>query len=341
MNHQRGKQSIVFSNRPYVVGAAAVGGVKEGMGPQRKWFDFLLEDDIFGEKTWEKAEGKMLKKAIDLALGDGRLPEKQVDLLLGGDLINQLMIANYAARDLQIPFLGLYGACSTMTESLIAGSVFIDGGYASNAVCAASSHYCTAERQFRMPLEHGNQRPPSAQWTATAAGSMVLSGRRAPGRTIRVAAATIGRVVDPGIKDVNQMGAAMAPAAVDTLLTHFRDLERSPQEYDVILSGDLGNIGKNILIDLMEKQGCPVADRYNDCGALMYNESQDVHSGGSGCGCSASIFAGRIIKEMRQGKIQRALIMSTGALLSTISAGQGESIPGIAHAVVLEAEGGL
>ncbi|MBQ6686711.1 MAG: stage V sporulation protein AD [Firmicutes bacterium] len=341
MNHQRGKQSIVFSNRPYVVGAAAVGGVKEGMGPQRKWFDFLLEDDIFGEKTWEKAEGKMLKKAIDLALGDGRLPEKQVDLLLGGDLINQLMIANYAARDLQIPFLGLYGACSTMTESLIAGSVFIDGGYASNAVCAASSHYCTAERQFRMPLEHGNQRPPSAQWTATAAGSMVLSGRRSPGRTIRVAAATIGRVVDPGIKDVNQMGAAMAPAAVDTLLTHFRDLERSPQEYDVILSGDLGNIGKNILIDLMEKQGCPVADRYNDCGALMYNESQDVHSGGSGCGCSASIFAGRIIKEMRQGKIQRALIMSTGALLSTISAGQGESIPGIAHAVVLEAEGGL
>ncbi len=341
MNHQRGKQSIVFSNRPYVVGAAAVGGVKEGLGPQRKWFDFLLEDDIFGEKTWEKAEGKMLKKAIDLALGDGRLPEKQVDLLLGGDLINQLMIANYAARDLQIPFLGLYGACSTMTESLIAGSVFIDGGYASNAVCAASSHYCTAERQFRMPLEHGNQRPPSAQWTATAAGSMVLSGRRSPGRTIRVAAATIGRVVDPGIKDVNQMGAAMAPAAVDTLLTHFRDLERSPQEYDVILSGDLGNIGKNILIDLMEKQGCPVADRYNDCGALMYNESQDVHSGGSGCGCSASIFAGRIIKEMRQGKIQRALIMSTGALLSTISAGQGESIPGIAHAVVLEAEGGL
>ena len=341
MNHQRGKQSIVFSNQPYIVGAAAVAGVKEGQGPQRKWFDFLLEDDIFGEKTWEKAEGKMLKKAIDLALGDGRVLEKQVDLLLGGDLINQLMIANYTARDLQIPFLGLYGACSTMTESLIAGSVFIDGGYASNAVCAASSHYCTAERQFRMPLEHGNQRPPSAQWTATAAGSMVLSGRRAPGRNIRVTAATIGRVVDPGIKDVNEMGAAMAPAAVDTLLTHFRDLGRTPEEYDVILSGDLGNIGKHILMDLMEKQGCPVADRYNDCGALMYNDSQDIHSGGSGCGCSASIFAGRVIKEMRQGTIRRALIMSTGALLSTISSGQGESIPGIAHAVVLEAEGGL
>ena len=339
MNHQRGKQSIVFSNPPYIVGAAAVGGVKEGKGPQRKWFDFLLEDDIFGEKTWEKAEGKMLKKAIDLALGDGRLLEKQVDLLLGGDLINQLMFANYTARDMQIPFLGLYGACSTMTESLIAGSVFIDGGYASNAVCAVSSHYCTAERQFRMPLEHGNQRPPSAQWTATAAGSMVLSGRRSPGRRIRVTAATIGRVVDPGIKNVNEMGAAMAPAAVDTLLTHFRDLERTPEDYDVILSGDLGNIGKNILIDLMEKQGCPVAGRYNDCGALMYNESQDVHSGGSGCGCSASLFAGRVIKEMRQGTIHKALIMSTGALLSTISSGQGESIPGIAHAVVLEAEG--
>ncbi|MBQ8590072.1 MAG: stage V sporulation protein AD [Firmicutes bacterium] len=340
MNHQRGKQSIVFSNRPYVVGAAAVVGVKEGQGPQRKWFDFILEDDIFGEKTWEKAEGKMLKKAIDLALGDGRVPEKQVDLLLGGDLINQLMIANYAARDLQIPFLGLYGACSTMTESLIMGSVFIDGGYASNAVCAASSHYCTAERQFRMPLEHGNQRPPSAQWTATASGSMVLSGRRSPGRNIRISAATIGRVVDPGIKDVNQMGAAMAPAAVDTLLTHFRDMDRTPSDYDVILSGDLGNIGKNILIDMMEKQGCPVTEQYNDCGALMYTDSQDVHSGGSGCGCSASIFSGRVIKEMRQGTLRRALIMSTGALLSTISSGQGESIPGIAHAVVLEAEGG-
>ena len=340
MKHQRGKQSIVFSNRPTILGAAAVAGVKEGQGPQRKWFDFILEDDIFGESTWEKAEGKMLKKAMDLALGDGRVPEKQVDLMLGGDLINQLMVTNYTARDMQIPFLGLYGACSTMTESLICGSVFIDGGYASTALCGASSHYCTAERQFRMPLEHGNQRPPSAQWTATAAGSMVLSERRVPGRTIRVSAATIGRVVDPGIKNVNEMGAAMTPAAVDTLLTHFRDMERTPEEYDLILSGDLGNIGKNILIDMMEKQGCPVGDRYNDCGALMYNDSQDVHSGGSGCGCSASIFAGRVIKEMRQGKWNRVLIMSTGALLSTISSGQGESIPGIAHAVVLEAEGG-
>lgn len=340
MNNQRGKHSIVFSNRPNIVGAAAVGGVKESQGPQKKWFDFTLEDDIFGEKTWEKAEGKMVKKAIDLALSNGRVSEKQVDILLGGDLINQLMIANYAARDLQMPFLGLYGACSTMTESLIAGSVFIDGGYASCAVCAASSHYCTAERQFRMPLEHGNQRPPSAQWTATAAGSMVLSKDRAPGRNICVTAATIGRVLDPGIKDVNEMGAAMAPAAADTLLTHFRDLGRSPEDYDVILSGDLGHVGKKILMDLMAKQGVPMAENYNDCGALMYDDSQDVHSGGSGCGCSASIFAGRIIKEMRQGKIRRALIMSTGALLSTISSGQGETIPGIAHAVVLETEGG-
>lgn len=340
MNNQRGKQSIVFSNRPNILGAAAVGGVKEGQGPQKQWFDFTLKDDIFGEKTWEKAEGKMIKKAIDLALEDGGVSEKQVDLLLGGDLINQLMISNYAARDLKMPFLGLYGACSTMTESLIAGSVFIDGGYASCAVCAASSHYCTAERQFRMPLEHGNQRPPSAQWTATAAGSMVLSEKRAPGRNIFVTEATIGRVLDPGIKDVNEMGAAMAPAAADTLLTHFRDRERSPKDYDIILSGDLGYVGRDILRDLMQKQGMPLGDHYNDCGALMYDDGQDVHSGGSGCGCSASIFSGRVIKEMRQGHIRRALIMSTGALLSTISSGQGETIPGIAHAVVLETEGG-
>lgn len=345
--NKMGKQTFVFHNQPYVVGAAAVAGVKEGQGPLKQWFDIILDDDTYGEKTWEKSESKMLKKAIMQSLENGGKSKEQMDAILSGDLINQLMSSSFMARDLAIPFLGLYGACSTMTESLTLGSVLIDGGYASHIVAAASSHYCTAERQFRMPLEHGNQRPPSAQWTATAAGAMILSSKKREGeqliegkaaKNICVTHATVGKIIDAGIKDTNQMGAAMAPSAVDTIYQHLQDTNREPAFYDVILTGDLGCIGKKIATDMLQKKGVDISSVYNDCGVMLYIKEQDAHSGGSGCGCSASVFCGRIFKEMREGTIQNALLISTGAMLSTISSQQGESIPGIAHAVALHAE---
>lgn len=274
--------------------------------------------------------------------------------MLSGDLLNQLMSSSFMARDMHIPFLGMYGACSTMTESLMLGSVLVDGGYSDNVIIGASSHYCTAERQFRMPLEHGNQRPPSAQWTATAAGAMLLSmedegekmevdenGDVKQLRKVRVESGTIGKVIDAGVKDANQMGSAMAPAAVDTLLNHLQDTERTPDYYDAILTGDLGFIGRDIVTDLLTDAGisAEVLERvYDDCGVMIYGKRQDVHSGGSGCGCSASVFAGYVFKRMVRGELKRVLLISTGAMLSTISPFQGESIPGIAHAISMEAE---
>lgn len=343
MNNKLGKQTLQFKNMPQIIGACSIVGEKEGKGPMAKWFDMILEDDTYGEKTWEKSESKMLKQAILLALQKSGRSKNEIDTILSGDLLNQLMSSSFMARDLAIPFLGLYGACSTMTESLVLGSVLIDGGYANNVITGASSHYCTAERQFRMPLEHGNQRPPSAQWTTTAAGGMVLSGQDKTqeiimgkvANRIYITHATIGKIIDAGITDVNQMGAAMAPAAVDTIVTHLNDTGRSPDFYDIILSGDLGMVGKQIAIDLLSGLEVDVSKVYDDCGAMMFDKKQDTHSGGSGCGCSASIFTGYVIKEMKAGNIKNALLLSTGALLSTISSQQGESIPGIAHAVAL------
>lgn len=335
-----GEQTLVFRQFPNIIGAASVVGTKEGQGPMGKWFDKKLTDDIYGEKTWEKAESKMLRECVLMALQNAGKKPDDLDALLSGDLINQLMSSSFMARELQVPFLGLYGACSTMTESLILGSVLIDGGYARHAAAAASSHYCTAERQFRMPLEHGNQRPPWAQWTVTGAGAMILSGGKREGeqlidgnmaKNVSVTHATIGKIIDAGIKDANQMGAAMAPAAVDSISQHFKDTGRTPDFYDVILTGDLGTVGKKILIDMMKKQGYDMTNVYDDCGVLMFDEEQDAHSGGSGCGCSASLYAGRFFKELREGTIKNALFVSTGALVSTISCQQGESIPGIAH----------
>jgi len=354
MKNKLGKQTFVFPMMPRVVGAYSIVGEKEGKGPMAKWFDMILDDDTYGEKTWEKSESKMLKQAMLQALQKSGRDKENVDAALSGDLINQIMSSNFMARDLSIPFLGLYGACSTMTESMILGSLLIDGGYAANVLVGASSHYCTAERQFRMPLEHGNQRPPSAQWTATAAGALVLSatdkgdvamtqGKAVPQgqerKEVYVTHATIGKIIDTGIKDPNQMGAAMAPAAVDTIVRHLMDTGRSPDFYDLVMTGDLGFIGRDIALDLLNGAGVDIAATYKDCGCIMYDQKQDVHSGGSGCGCSASIFCGYVYREMQLGRIKNALLLSTGALLSTISSQQGESIPGIAHAVVLTTEG--
>ncbi len=376
---KRGKQSVIFEQRPVIRGRGSVVGQKEGEGPLGKNFDIVLKDDMYGEKSWEKAESKMLKEAMLKAASRADITEREIDVMLSGDLLNQLMSSSFMARDLHIPFLGLYGACSTMTESLVLGSMLIDGGFARNVLVGASSHFCTAERQFRMPVEHGNQRPPSAQWTATAAGSVVISASgsgsdsggtsasgsgstfdgdsanygnlvsseaassvlSAGGNKVRVEAATIGKVIDAGIKDANQMGAAMAPAAVDTLLNHLEDTERTLDYYDLVVTGDLGFIGKDIMKDLLADAGVNkkmIFSHYDDCGTMLFTKEQDVHSGGSGCGCSASVFAGHLLKEMEAGRLKRLLLMSTGAMLSTISPFQGESIPGIAHAVSLEVE---
>lgn len=347
-----GKQTVRFDRCPYVIGSAAAGGKKESEGPLKSWFDLLLDDDMFGEKTWEKAESKMLKEAMQAALQKSGKNKKDIDLVLSGDLLNQIMSSSFMARDLHLPFLGLYGACSTMTESLLLGSMLTDGGFAHNIIVGASSHFCTAERQFRMPIEHGNQRPPSAQWTATAAGAMIVSEQKlntgsvgtagaglgaALQKNIMVDCGTVGKVIDAGIKDANQMGAAMAPAAVDTILNHLEDTGRAIDYYDLVLTGDLGYIGKDIAADLLVDAGldkAAVKQCYDDCGTMLYyREEQDVHGGGSGCGCSACVFSGNILQRMRRGELNRVLLVSTGAMLSTISPFQGESIPGIAHAV--------
>ncbi len=330
-----GEQSLVFNSRPEILGTGSVVGVKEGKGPLGTKFDIVLEDDAFDEKTWEKAESKMLSEAMNIAMKKAGKNAKQIDVILSGDLLNQLMSSTFSAKDFHVPFLGIYGACSTMTEAILLGSVLVDGNYADTVVAAASSHYSTAERQFRLPLEHGNQRPPSAQWTATASGSLVIGRAQKPHYCCTMA--TIGKIVDTGITDANQMGAAMAPAALDTIHRHLMDTAREINYYDRILTGDLGNIGKKILIDMAEKIGVNMGPAYDDCGVLIYDKEQDVHSGGSGCGCSASVFAGPIWKSLLDGTIKKVLLISTGALLTTTSAMQGESIPGIAHAVAIEA----
>ena len=371
----KGSQSIAFQEAPYIISSGSVVGKKEGEGPLHDWFDECLSDDTYGENTWEKSESRMLKTAMTECMRRGGKTTEEIGAVLSGDLLNQLMSSSFMARDLQIPFLGMYGACSTMTESLMLGAVLTDGGYSDNVMIGASSHYCTAERQFRLPLEHGNQRPPSAQWTATAAGAMLLSrgiegnsragsgGKESGGtkntgtelridgagnvyaqRQIRIECGTIGKVIDAGVKDSNQMGSAMAPAAVDTILTHLEETGRTLDHYDLVCTGDLGFIGKSIVRDLLEDAGVSrkmIADVYDDCGAMIYAPEQDIHSGGSGCGCSASVFAGYVYRNMKEGKIGRALIVSTGAMLSTISPFQGESIPGIAHAISLESVSGI
>lgn len=347
-NKKVGKQSLVFENKPYIIGRGTVVGQKEGQGPLASDFDIILKDDMFGQKSWEKAESKMLKEAMYKAISRAGISKEDIDVMLAGDLINQLMSSSFAARDMHIPFIGLYGACSTMTESLMVGSMLVDAGFVGSALVGASSHFCTAERQFRTPVEHGNQRPPSAQWTATAAGSAVVAspailprGMTGKPKMIRAESATIGKVIDAGVKDANQMGAAMVPSAVDTLLNHLEDLGRDIEYYDLVVTGDLGFIGKEMMIDLLAGAGlskAAIKEHYNDCGTMLFSKDQDVHSGGSGCGCSASVFCGHLLKRMEQGKIKRLLLMSTGALLSTISPFQGESIPGITHAVSLEVE---
>jgi stage V sporulation protein AD len=328
-----GKQTVFFTNPPTIVAQATVVGPMEGKGPLASYYDLCTEDNYFGEKTWEKAERKFLATALQMAVEKANLNPSDIHYLLAGDLLNQIISANFAARGLQIPFFGLYGACSTIYEGLSLGAMLLDGGFADYVLAATSSHYSTAERQFRFPTEQGVQRPLTSQRTVTGAAALVLA---ATGNGPRITHVTTGKVVDLGIKDSNDMGSAMAPAAVDTLVTHFQDTGRNPDYYDLIITGDLAAIGKELTIILAGKQGFDLTKNYTDCGLLVYDSSQDVHAGGSGCACSGVITAGYLLKEMIKGRYRKILGVGTGALLSPLSTQQGETIPCIAHAVAME-----
>ncbi|MBC2581168.1 stage V sporulation protein AD [Clostridium sp. DJ247] len=336
MNKKIGKHTVKIETKPKIIATMSIVGPKEGQGRLSEYFDVILEDDLNGTESFEKAESNMLYSAVIESINKAKLEEEEIDFLLAGDLLNQLTSSCFAARGINIPFLGIYGACSTMTESLGLAAMIMDGNFANYIVAATSSHFAAAERQFRFPLEFGNQRSLTAQWTVTGAGAVVL-GRK--GNYPCITYVTIGKVKDYGINDPNNMGAAMAPAAVSTLYQHFKDTGRSPNYYDLIATGDLGKFGREITVKLLQEYGYDVKDNYIDCGEKIFdNENQGTNAGGSGCGCSAVVCCGYIYKNMLKGKFRRVLLVSTGALLSTTSSLQGESIPGIAHAVSIEYE---
>ena len=329
-----GSQSYFLENPINIVTTASIVGPKEKQGPLHQYFDQCLEDEFWGEKSWESAESKIVKETVNMAISKSGLPAKDIDFCFAGDLLNQCIASSFGLREINIPFIGLFGACSTFVESMIVASSFIDGNFATNAICAASSHFCSAEKQFRFPLELGNQRPPSSQWTVTGSGSAILTKE---GTGPFITSFTPGKIIDMGIKDANNMGAAMAGAAEDTLIRHFKDTGRNPSYYDAIFTGDLGHIGKDILIDLASSKGYNIRSNYNDCGVLIFDKlKQDTHSGGSGCGCIATVFSGYIYKQLQEKKYKKVLLIATGALMNSTSSQQGESIPGIAHAVSIE-----
>ena len=330
-----GQPTVTFSHPPSFLTCANVVGQLEGQGPLAQTFDWIDRDDTFGESTWEKSERAMQQKALTLALDKLGQGASTLDWLFAGDLLNQCVSSSFAAREQHIPFFGLYGACSTMGEGLILASMVLDGGFGRRAGVLASSHFCTAERQYRTPLEYGSQRTPTAQWTVTGAGAVILD-RDGPGPY--VTHATPGKIVDKGVTDTNNMGAAMATAAYDTIAAHLRDTGRAPEFYDLILTGDLGELGRTLLLELFARDGVDLSQRHTDCGLLIYDRvRQDVHAGGSGCGCCASVLTGYLVDGLRGGKWQNILFCPTGALHSPTTALQGESIPGICHAVALAA----
>jgi len=330
-----GQDTILFNKGPKIIGNFSCVGEKEGIGPLGKYFHQVLKDDLFGESSYEKAERKILKHTIYNAIERANLTTRDVDYIIAGDLMNQIISSSYSAREFDIPFIGLYGACSTMAESLIVGASLVDGYFAKNVVCATASHFSSVEKQFRYPLELGNQRPPFAQWTITGAGSSVLS---LSGHGPRIKSATVGKVTDYGIADANNMGAAMAPSACQTLVHHLQDVKKSPDDFDMIVTGDLGKLGSEILRDLMEHEGYKLGNNYCDCGQMIYSNDQRTFQGGSGAGCSASVFNSFIMDRFKTKAISNCLFIATGALLSPLSTQQGDTIPGIAHAVYIERE---
>ncbi|MCY9510332.1 stage V sporulation protein AD [Paenibacillus larvae] len=333
----KGHQSWLFENKPVILSTATVVGPEEGAGPLARDFDVIHEDMTLGQTSWEKAEKKLMEEAANLAIKKSGVNKGSIQFYLGGDLLNQIISNSFAARTLAIPYIGIFGACSTSMEGLALASLIVNAGAADHAMCGTCSHNCTVEKQFRYPTEYGSQKPPTAQYTVTGAGAAIV-GRTGEGPV--VTGATIGKVMDMGITDPFNMGAAMSPAAEDTLQAHFRDFQREPGYYDLIVTGDLAAVGYDITKGLLKKHKVPMEQTtFKDCGLMVFDrEKQGVQAGGSGCGCSAVVTYGHIMKQLKEGKLRRVLVVATGALLSPLSYQQGESIPCIAHAVAIENE---
>lgn len=330
-NWKRGKQSFVLPQPPVITAWTSVAGKREAEGPLAHTFDIKCRDTYFGQKTWEQAEKKMQQLALKKLLEKAGLSMEELDLVLSGDLLNQCIGSSFTLRNTGIPHLGLYGACSTMAEGLLAAAMAVGGGFADRAVAMTSSHFAASERQYRFPLGYGGQRPPTSQWTVTGSGAALVCRE---GSGPKITACTIGTVTDLGIQDANNMGAAMAPAAYATIRAHFADLQTGPEDFDRIVTGDLGQIGKELLMQLARRDGLSLGGKLMDCGTLVFDPArQDVHAGGSGCGCSAITLCGTLLEELRSGKVKKLLFCGTGALLSPTSTQQSLPIPGICHAV--------
>jgi stage V sporulation protein AD len=341
-----GKQSILFANPPYILSGSSVAGKKEGEGPLGSFFDKIEEDPMFGGTSWEDAESRLIKSAAELAIEKAGLKKEDIRFLIGGDLLGQLIATSFGIVDLNIPLFGIYGACSTMGESIALGAVLVEGGFAEKVLSLTSSHFAGAEKQFRFPLAYGNQRPLAASWTVTGSGAVVI-GKDKPAvksdqkglecSNIMIKGVTVGKIVDYGIKDSMNMGACMAPAAYNTISQNLKDLNVLPNYYDKIITGDLGYVGKDILIDLLKQDGFDISSNHMDCGIEIFDKkTQDTHSGGSGCGCSAITLTGYIFQKLKRHEWTRVLFVPTGALLSTVSYNEGNSVPGIAHGVIFE-----
>lgn len=328
-----GQRTIKYSNPPVIIATGTIVGPVEGRGPLAPDFDAVLPDLYMGQSTAEKAESKMLEEACNIALQTAQLKPEDVHYMLAGDLLNQIISASFTARQLSIPYLGLYGACSTISEALTIAAMIVDGGFADTVLAAASSHYQTAERQYRYPIELNIKRKTTSQYTVTGAAAAVI---KAQGTGPRVTCSTVGRVLDLGVKDPNDMGSAMAPAAADTLFWHFSDTNTRMQDYDLVLTGDLGRVGRVMLGEVLKDKGIALASNYNDCGLMIYAPNENVGAGGSGCACSGVVTLGHIYKSMTRGLLKKVLLVATGALMSPLSYQQGETIPTIAHAIVIE-----
>ena len=332
-----GKQSLLFDKDVYVRCTATVVGKKEADGPLGEMFDVAVEDDMFGKKSWEEAESHIQEMAVDKLLIKSGMAASDIDYIYAGDLLGQLIATSFGLMRYEIPMFGLYGACSTMGEALSLGAMCVNAGYAQNVIAIASSHFASAEKQFRYPLEYGNQRPVASTWTVTGAGAYIVGDKPLDKKKcVLIKGITTGKIVDYGVKDSMNMGACMAPAASSLICQHFADFGRTPEDYDRIITGDLGLVGQRVLLDMLAEKGFDLSGRHMDCGIEIYDEKQDAHAGGSGCGCSAVVLSALILKKLEEGEWKRVLFVPTGALLSKTSFNEGKSIPGIAHALVLE-----
>lgn len=342
MDQKIGAQSLRFAEAPFIVSSASIVGTKEGQGPLSDEFDMIGADDRFGQDTWEESESALQKEAVTLALGKADMKPEDIRYIFAGDLLGQNIASSFGLMDFDIPIFGLYGACSTCGESLSLAAMCVAAGYADHVVAVTSSHFASAEKQFRFPLEYANQRPLSATWTVTGSGAFVLAGHQERKHLsvtpcVAITGITTGKIVDYGIKDSMNMGAAMAPAAADLIEQNLKDFDRKPEDYDRIITGDLGTVGKEILIRLLKERGYDISKQHEDCGIQIFDDSvQNTRAGGSGCGCSAATLSAHYLKRMERGELKRILFCPTGALLSTVSFNEGQPVPGISHGVVME-----